>query len=117
MRAGRRLAEVAVFLQEQLQEETWERRSSEHGQAFARVGLGGGGEEGDAMGNSAANLGPCRNAQLFFFLTRLHPEQPHLLRAPSCFGLCVCITGLGKTLTEPIIFYGSWVFGHNTVEA
>lgn len=83
MCAGPRLAEVAVFLQEQLQEETREKHSSEHGQMFAHVGLGGWGGKGDVMGNSAANPGLCRNSQLFFFLTSLHPKQPHLLCVPS----------------------------------
>lgn len=69
------------------------------------------------MGNSAANLGLCRNSQLFFFLPILHPKQPHLLRVPSRAGLYVCIMGLWKISTKPIILDGSWVFGQDAMEA
>lgn len=54
---------------------------------------------------------------IFFFLRTLHPKQPHLLRVPSRAGLYVCIMGLRKTSTKPIIFDGSWVFGHDAMEA
>lgn len=100
VRAGAPLAEVAVFLQEQLQERTRQRSSSEHA-------LGSGGK-GRCSGKQR-----CKPRAVQRFPVVLLPA-PQAAAAPAGagrMGPCVCTVGPGETSPRPVIFDGSWVFG------
>lgn len=104
MRAGPWLAEVAVFLQEQLQEERWERRSSERSRRLHTLAWERGKKE---RFDGKQCCKPCAVQKcpvIFFFLRPLHPKQPPLL----CSDMFMCLLS--------IIFDGSWVFGHDMTQ-